>query len=107
MVIYARLLYPGGILQFQQDNHPVHTSKLTRDWFARRQDIELIDWPRRSPALNPIENMWTHVKKHMRKNWPNPPPRCPIDLWKLVQDAWNAMAEKKRSLKRLVDSMPT
>ena len=27
MVLYARLLYPDGILQFQQDNHPVHTSK--------------------------------------------------------------------------------
>ena len=44
------------------------------------------------------------VKRHIRKNWPNPPPRRPNDLWKLVQDA---MAEKKRPLKRLVDSMPT
>ena len=73
----------------------------------RRQDIELIDWPHRSRDLNPIENMWAQGKKHMRKNWPNPPPRCPNDLWNLVQDAWNAMAEKKRSLERLIDSMPT
>ena len=42
MVLYAKLLYPDGILQFQQDNHTVHTSKFIRDWFARRQDIELI-----------------------------------------------------------------
>ena len=104
MVLYARLLHPEGILQFQQDNHPVHTSKLIRDWFARRQDIVLIDWPRRSPDLNPIENMWAQVKRRMHKNWPNPPPRHPNDLWKLVQDA---LAEKKRPLKRLVDSMPT
>ncbi|KAJ4437460.1 hypothetical protein ANN_17604 [Periplaneta americana] len=61
-----------------QDNHPVHTSQLIRDWFARRQDIELIDWPRRFPDLNPLENMWAKVKKHMRKNWPNPPPRRPV-----------------------------
>ena len=73
MVLYARLLYPDGILQFQQDNHPVHTSKLIRYWFGRRQDIELIVWPRRSPYLNPIENMWAQVKRHMCKYWPNPP----------------------------------
>ena len=103
-VLYVRLLYPDGILQFQQDNHPVHTSKLIPDWFARRQDIEMIDWPRRSPDLNPIENMCAQVKRHMRKRWPNPPPTCPNDLWKLVQDA---MAEKKRPLKRLVDSVPS
>ena len=85
MVLYARLLYPDGILQFQEDNHPVHTSELIRDWFARRQDIELIDWPRRSPDLNPIENMWAQIKRHMRKRWPNPPPTrppCPLD-WKM------------------------
>ena len=93
----ARLLYPDGILQFQEDNHPAHTSKLIRNWFARRQDIELIDWPLCSLDLNPIENMWAQVKRHMCKNWPNPPPRCPDDLWKLVQDAWDAMAENKLS----------
>ena len=58
IVLYAMLLYPDGILQFQQDNHPVHTSKLLQDWFARTQDIELIDWRCCSPDLNLIENMW-------------------------------------------------
>ena len=53
MVLYARLLYPDGILQFQQDNHPVHTSKLIRDWFARRQDIELVDWPSSLSRIEP------------------------------------------------------
>ena len=43
MVLYASLLYPVGILQFRQDNHPAHTSKLIRDWFARRQDVEMLD----------------------------------------------------------------
>ena len=108
MVLYARLLYPDGILQFQQDNHWAHASKLIGDWFARRQEIELIYWPRRSPDVKPIENMWAQVKKHMPKNWPNPPPRRPDDdLWKFVQDDWDSMAEKERSVERLVDSMPT
>ena len=76
----ARLLYPDGILQFQQDNFPAHTSKFFRDWFERRQDIELIDWPHCSPDVNPIANMWAQVKRHTCKNWPNLPPRRPDDL---------------------------
>ena len=81
---------------------------MIRHWLARRQDIELVDWPRRSPDVNPNENMWAQVKKNMHKSWHNPPLRRPDDdLWKLVQDAWDAMAEKKRSVKRLVDCMPT
>ena len=81
---------------------------MIRDWFARRQDIELIGWPHRSPDVNPIENMWAQVKKNMRKSWSNPPARRPDDdLWKLVQDTRDAMAEKKLSVKRLVDSMST
>ena len=52
LVLYARLLYPDEFLQL--DNHLTHTSKLIRDWFARRQDIELIDWPHHSPDFNPI-----------------------------------------------------
>ena len=80
---------------------------MIRDWFARRQDIELIDWPHCSLDLNPDENMWAQVKRHMCKNWHNPPPRRPDNLWKLIQVAWDAVAEKKLSLKTLVDCMPT
>ena len=54
MVLYARLLYPDGIVQFQQDYHPAHIYILIRDWFVRRLNIELIDWPHCSLDLNPI-----------------------------------------------------
>ena len=44
--------------------------------------------------------MWAQVKKNMRKSWSNPLARRPDDdLWKLVQDSRDAMAEKKRSVK--------
>ena len=42
---------------FQQDNAPIQTAKLTRQWLAERS-IRSLPWPARSPDLNIIENVW-------------------------------------------------
>jgi hypothetical protein len=42
---------------FQQDNAVIHKSGHSLAWFAEKS-IPLLDWPARSPDLNPIENLW-------------------------------------------------
>ena len=42
---------------FQQDNPPICTAKLKRQWLSERF-IRSLPWPAGSPGLNIIENVW-------------------------------------------------
>jgi transposase len=54
-------------LIFQQDNAPCHKAKTVKSWFEENQ-IQVIEWPARSPDLNPIENVWAIIDKKLTKN---------------------------------------
>ena len=43
-------------------------------------DVEILDWPPRAPDMNPIENMWSEVKRTMQETWPALPPRNSDEL---------------------------
>jgi hypothetical protein len=63
MMSSVRMLYPDGVIHFQQHLSSIHDSCVVQEWLSRQADVELIDCPPRAPDINPIENLWSEVKK--------------------------------------------
>jgi transposase len=55
--------------RLQQDNDPKHRSNICRQ-FIQDNVPELLDWPSNSPDVNPIENIWSIVKRKVEKRKP-------------------------------------
>lgn len=86
---------------FQQDNAPIHTARIVKDYF-RQNNIQVLPWPSKSPDLNPLENVWGEMTKFMYKH--DFHPRNEEELRQGINAAWdNITQEYTRSL---VLSMP-
>ena len=53
--------------RFQQDNASIHSSASTRRWFIEN-NVEVLEWPARSPDLNIIESVWGLLARDVYAN---------------------------------------
>jgi len=100
----VQMLYPDGIIHLQQDHSSIHDSRVVQEWLSQQANVELLDWPPRAPDMNPIENMWSEVKR-TTDTWPVLPPRKSDELWALLSDTWNEVASSTRYIRSLIECM--
>ena len=78
---------------FQQDNNLKHTAKVVKQYLNEKQEeglLKVMTWPPQSPDCNPIELLWDHLDREVRKT----PPRVKNDLWEAIQNIWKNIDEE-------------
>ena len=85
--------------QYYQDNDPKHTALNTKLWLLYNCQ-KVLKTPAQSPDLNPIEHLWSHLEKKLRKrNFSN------IGEMKIALfEEWEKVDPEYTQ--KLVDSMP-
>lgn len=95
--------YAGAIgddFILMDDNAPAHRARIV-DEYLQQETIVRLEWPARSPDLNPIEHCWDMLQAAVRSR-----PQQPRCLWELEQclvEEWNALDQRK--VMRLIQSM--
>ncbi|GFV89439.1 transposable element Tcb2 transposase [Trichonephila clavipes] len=90
---YVRLFRGAMGLQFlfMDDNAPCHRT-VAVEQLLESEDIERMDWPARSPDLNPIEHVWDFLGRRLAAR--TLPPVTIRELRLALQDEWAAMPQQ-------------
>ncbi|GFU94746.1 transposable element Tcb2 transposase [Trichonephila clavipes] len=90
---YVRLFRGAMGLQFlfMDDIAPCHRT-VAAEQILESEDIEHMDWPARSPDLNPIEHVWDFLGRRLAAR--TLPPVTIRELRLALQDEWAAMPEQ-------------
>ena len=72
---------------FQQDLAPWHTSKLVQENMAKLK-VNVLEWPAKSPHLNPIEMLWSILDKKLAAK----PIYSIMELRQRFEEEWNGIS---------------
>lgn len=96
---YAGAVGPGFLLV--QDNARPHVARVCRQ-FLDEEGIDTIEWPSRSPDLNPIEHLWDVMYRCIRRH--QVPPQTVQELTDALIQVWEEIPQD--TIRRLIRSMP-
>ena len=85
---------------FMQDGASCHTAKIIKEYFSFVNINHIEKWPGNSPDLNPIENLWSILKRQVRERDTSTIPK----LEAAIYDAWRNI--DKNILRNLASSLP-
>ena len=76
---------------YQDDNAPVHTARVVKNWYSTNGVNVLSNWPSQSPDLNPIEHLWSELERRIRSK-------------PALQEEWGKISQSQ--VMALIESMP-
>ena len=87
-----------------QDNSPVHTARIVREFFAAEADVTLLPWVARGPDMNPIENVWGFLTSELTPRLRDRRVTAE-ELWLEIQQCWERVVTPAYC-RRLAESVP-
>ena len=82
------------------DNARPHRARIVQEYMDR-ETIERMEWPAKSPDLNPIENVWGVMKQQLSRRLL--PQHTINDLWDMLLEEWNNVPI--RTIRQFIPSM--
>ena len=83
----VQALFPEGDAIFQDDNAPIHTARIVKEWHMEHSnEVEHLIWPPQSPDLNIIEHVWSILEIQVRSRFP--PPSSLKELEGVLTEEW-------------------
>lgn len=98
VVPYAGFIGDGFTLM--HDNARAHTTGIVHG-YLQEVGIPVMQWPARSPDLNPIEHLWDQLKRKVRSR--DPAPTTLQELQDAVIEEWDSIPQEE--VLKLVRSM--
>ena len=95
---HLRTMGNGAI--YQDDNAPPHRARIVNA-VLHQENINHMDWPAKSPDLNPIENLWDDLKRRV-SNRPHSP-HTVAELCVALVEEWQHIPQLQ--IQNLINSM--
>uniref|UniRef100_A0A8C7F5Z9 Transposase n=1 Tax=Oncorhynchus kisutch TaxID=8019 RepID=A0A8C7F5Z9_ONCKI len=96
---YAGAVGPGFLLM--QDNARPHVAGVCQQ-FLQEEGIDAMDWPARSPDLNPIEHIWDIMSRSIHQR--HVAPQTVQELADALVQVWEEIPQE--TIRHLIRSMP-